>query len=118
MSDGYRITIALVADIAARLAEANPSAESSGLDNPLNANGIVMIDEIDLHLHPKLQREILRRLTKIFPNVQFVVSTHSPNVVIGALDIVQIIKLSSGIIENSILLFIIIFSYLVFPVNL
>lgn len=102
MSDGYRITIALVADIAARLAEANPSAESSGLDNPLNANGIVMIDEIDLHLHPKLQREILRRLTKIFPNVQFVVSTHSPNVVIGALDIVQIIKLSSGIIENSI----------------
>lgn len=102
MSDGYRITIALVADIAARLAEANPSPEVSGLDDPLQANGIVMIDEIDLHLHPKLQREILARLTSIFPNVQFVVSTHSPNVVIGALDFVQLVKLDSGVIDDSI----------------
>ncbi|MDE6349274.1 MAG: AAA family ATPase [Bacteroides sp.] len=102
MSDGYRITIALVADIAARLAEANPSREASGLENPLDANGIVMIDEIDLHLHPKLQREILHRLTEIFPNVQFIVSTHSPNVVIGALNLVQVIKLNHGIIESDI----------------
>jgi predicted ATP-binding protein involved in virulence len=102
MSDGYRITIALVADIASRLAEANPSEEVSGLKDPLNAQGIVMIDEIDLHLHPKLQREILHRLSEIFPNVQFIVTTHSPNVVIGALDIVQIIKLNQGYIDNSI----------------
>lgn len=102
MSDGYRITIALVADIASRLAEANPSEEVSGLKDPLNAQGVVMIDEIDLHLHPKLQREILRRLSEIFPNVQFIVTTHSPNVVIGALDIVQIIKLNQGYIDNSI----------------
>ncbi len=102
MSDGYRITIALVADIASRLAEANPSEEVSGLKDPLKAQGVVMIDEIDLHLHPKLQREILRRLSKIFPNVQFIVTTHSPNVVIGALDIVQIIKLNQGYIDNSI----------------
>lgn len=102
MSDGYRITIALVADIAARLAEANPSVAMSGLEDPLQANGIVMIDEIDLHLHPKLQREILRKLTEIFPNVQFIVSTHSPNVVIGALDIVQVIKLDQGKIETDI----------------
>ena len=61
-----------------------------------------MIDEIDLHLHPKLQREILRRLSEIFPNVQFIVTTHSPNVVIGALDIVQIIKLNQGYIDKSI----------------
>lgn len=102
MSDGYRITIALVADIASRMAEANPSIECSGLENPLEANGIVLIDEIDLHLHPKLQRDILRKLTNIFPNVQFIVTTHSPNVVIGALDIVQVIKLNHGIIESDI----------------
>ncbi len=102
LSDGYRITIALIADIAARLAEANPSAEVSGLDNPLEADGIVMIDEIDLHLHPKLQRDILKRLTEIFPNIQFLVSTHSPNVVIGALDIVQVIKLNEGEIDASV----------------
>ena len=102
MSDGYRITIALVADIAARLAESNPSREVSGLDDPLHANGVVMIDEIDLHLHPKLQREILARLTDIFPNVQFIVSTHSPNVVIGALDFVQLVKLDCGVIDDSI----------------
>lgn len=102
MSDGYRITIALVADIASRMAESNPTEECSGLNDPLNANGIVLIDEIDLHLHPKLQREILRKLTTIFPNVQFIVSTHSPNVVIGALDLVQIIKLDNGKINRDI----------------
>lgn len=102
MSDGYRITVALVADIAARMAEANPSTESSGLESPLQAPGIIMIDEIDLHLHPILQRDILRRLTSIFPNVQFIVSTHSPNVVIGSLDFVQVIKLDDGVIDDKI----------------
>lgn len=102
MSDGYRITIAMVADIAARMAEANPSRDVSGLEDPLKAPGIVMIDEIDLHLHPKLQREILRRLSEIFPNVQFIVTTHSPNVLIGALDIVQVIMLNKGEIQSDI----------------
>lgn len=102
MSDGYRITIALVADIASRMAEANPSVETSGLSDPLDAHGIVMIDEIDLHLHPKLQREILSKLTMIFPNIQFIVSTHSPSVVLGALDLVQVIKLDHGAIDASI----------------
>lgn len=102
MSDGYRITVALVADIAARMAEANPSTECSGLESPLQAPGIVMIDEIDLHLHPILQRDILKRLKSIFPNVQFIVSTHSPNVVIGSLDIVQVIKLDDGVIDDKI----------------
>lgn len=102
MSDGYRILVALVADIAARMAEANPTAECSGLDNPLDATGIVLIDEIDLHLHPTLQRDILHRLHNIFPNVQFIVSTHSPSVVIAALDIVQVVKIDQGIIDTSI----------------
>ena len=100
MSDGYRITLALVADIASRMAEGNPTFEESGLDNPLMAEGIVLIDEIDLHLHPKLQREVLRKLTNIFPNVQFIVSTHSPSVVIGALDFAQIVKLEHGTIKE------------------
>lgn len=100
MSDGYRITVALVADIAARMAEANPSEFCSGLNDPLNASGIILIDEIDLHLHPKLQREILRKLNTIFPNVQFIVSTHSPSVVLGALDIAQVIKLENGVIND------------------
>lgn len=102
MSDGYRISVAMVADIAARMAEANPTVECSGLPNPLDAYGIVFIDEIDLHLHPKLQREVLRRLTKIFPNIQFVVSTHSPSVVLGALDIVQVVKLDNGVINTNV----------------
>ena len=102
MSDGYRITIALVADIASRMAEANPSIESSGIADPLNAHGIVMIDEIDLHLHPKLQREILSKLTNIFPNIQFIVSTHSPNVILGALDLVQVVKLDHGVIDSNV----------------
>lgn len=102
MSDGYRITIALVADIASRMAEANPSLKSSGLADPLDTHGIVLIDEIDLHLHPKLQREILSKLTSIFPNIQFIVSTHSPNVLLGALDMVQVVKLDNGVIDTNI----------------
>ena len=102
MSDGYRISVALIADIAARLAEANPTLEGSGIEDPLNANGIVLIDEIDLHLHPRLHREILRRLSDIFPNVQFIVSTHSPNVILGALELVQVVKLNHGLIDSNI----------------
>ena len=102
MSDGYRIMIAMVADIAARMAEANPDKECSGLDSPLDAPGIVFIDEIDLHLHPMWQRKVLRQLKDIFPNVQFIVTTHSPNVVMGALDLVQVVKLENGIIDSQI----------------
>lgn len=96
MSDGYRIMIAMIADIAARMAEANPDEVSSGLKNPLETPGVVFIDEIDLHLHPKWQRIVLRQLTTIFPNVQFIVTTHSPNVVLGSLDFAQVIKLEHG----------------------
>lgn len=102
MSDGYRIMIAMIADIAARMAEANPSPECSGLDNPLNTPGIVFIDEIDLHLHPMWQRKVLKQLHNIFPNVQFIVTTHSPNVVMGALDWVQVVKLENGTINSDV----------------
>lgn len=77
MSDGYRGTLNLVADIARRMAMLNPAL----CDKVLEAPGVVMIDEIDLHLHPKWQAKILGDLADIFPNVQFIVTTHSPIVV-------------------------------------
>lgn len=88
MSDGYKIIIAMVADIAARMAEANPQME-----NPLLTPGIVLIDEIDLHLHPQWQRRIVHELSATFPNVQFIMSTHSPIIVAGAADVAQIVSL-------------------------
>ncbi|RVU83713.1 hypothetical protein EOL70_15415 [Leucothrix sargassi] len=76
LSDGYRTTLAMVMDIAARMAEANPEME-----DPLNTEGVVLIDEVDLHLHPGWQQTILLDLMRTFPNIQFIVSTHSPQVV-------------------------------------
>ncbi|MFC5046031.1 AAA family ATPase [Aquimarina hainanensis] len=75
LSDGEKNLIALVGDIARRLAIANP-----GNVNPLEGDGIILIDEIDLHLHPSWQRIMIPKLTKLFPNCQFVFSTHSPQV--------------------------------------
>jgi predicted ATP-binding protein involved in virulence len=65
----------MVGDIARRLAIANPS-----LDDPLQGEGIVLIDEIELHLHPQWQHKIIPRLTETFPNCQFIITTHSPQV--------------------------------------
>ena len=90
MSDGYKIMTAMVADIASRMAEANPD-----MDDQLLTGGIVLIDEIDLHLHPKWQRIIIDSLTRIFPNIQFIVSTHSPIILSGAMDKAQIIVLGN-----------------------
>jgi predicted ATP-binding protein involved in virulence len=90
LSEGYKIVIAMVADLAARMAEANPK-----MNDPLNTSGIVLIDEVDLHLHPRWQREILIKLTKVFPNLQFIVSTHSPVIVVGAAEIAQVVNLNT-----------------------
>ena len=73
LSDGEKCMIAMVGDLARRLAIANPVG-----DNPLEGEGIVLIDEIDLHLHPQWQRRIIPGLRQTFPNCQFIVSTHSP----------------------------------------
>jgi len=75
LSDGEKNLIALVGDIARRLAIANPTNE-----NPLKGEGIILIDEIDLHLHPSWQRMIIPKLIEVFPNCQFIVSTHSPQI--------------------------------------
>ena len=73
MSDGEKCTMALLGDLARRLTLANPT-----LVNPLLGEGIVLIDEIELHMHPSWQRKILRVLRETFPNIQFIVTTHSP----------------------------------------
>jgi len=75
LSDGYKTVLAMVMDIAARMAEAN-----FHMKNPLHSQAIVMIDEVDLHLHPRWQQHILIDLQKTFPNAQFIVTTHSPQI--------------------------------------
>lgn len=78
LSDGYKSTISLVADIAYRMAVLNPQL----LDQVLSeTGGIVLIDEVDLHLHPAWQQHILQDLTAIFPKVQFIVTTHAPEII-------------------------------------
>ncbi|MDE0374105.1 MAG: AAA family ATPase [Rhodospirillales bacterium] len=75
LSDGEKCTLAMVGDLARRLAMANPS-----LANPLRGAGVVLIDEIDLHLHPGWQRHIIDALPDTFPSCQFLLSTHSPEI--------------------------------------
>lgn len=72
LSDGEKCYISLVCDIARRLAIANPSSD------PLMGEGIVLIDEVDLHLHPQWQQSIVSRLVDTFPNCQFFITSHSP----------------------------------------
>jgi predicted ATPase len=77
LSDGERGTLALVLDLTRRLAQANPEMT----DPAVEAEAVVLIDEIDLHLHPKWQRQIVRNLTAAFPRCQFIATTHSPQVI-------------------------------------
>ncbi|WP_036816021.1 AAA family ATPase [Photobacterium sanctipauli] len=92
LSDGYRNMLAIVADIAHRAARLNPQL---GNQAATLTPGIVLIDEIDLHLHPKWQREIVNSLRSAFPKVQFIVSTHSP-FIIQSLQRGEVIDLNSG----------------------
>ncbi|SET04127.1 AAA family ATPase [Thorsellia anophelis] len=82
LSQGERSLMALVGDIARRLATLNPKN-----DDPLLGYGIVLIDEIDMHMHPTWQRTIIERLASTFPNCQFILSTHSPIVISDFKDI-------------------------------
>nr|WP_282555626.1 retron Ec78 anti-phage system effector ATPase PtuA [Providencia rettgeri] len=75
LSQGQKMLVALSGDLARRLVKLNPDS-----DAPLHSHGIVVIDEIELHLHPKWQQEILIGLQETFPNLQFIVTTHSPQV--------------------------------------
>jgi len=91
LSDGERGTLAMVLDLTRRLAQANP-----GIPNPAaNAEAIVLIDEIDLHLHPQWQRKVVQNLTAAFPKCQFIATTHSPQV-IGEVDHQRIQIMAGG----------------------
>jgi predicted ATP-binding protein involved in virulence len=77
LSDGERGLLTIVLDLAKRLSFANPI-----LDNPIkDGRAIVLIDELDLHLHPQWQRMVVERLITTFPNCQFIVTTHSPQII-------------------------------------
>ncbi len=78
LSDGQRSMLAMVADIAYRMAQLNPHLlENVTLETP----GVVLIDELNLHLHPKWQRTIVDNLRKTFPKVQFIATSHSPFII-------------------------------------
>lgn len=81
LSDGFRNTLSMVADIAYRMAMLNPQLLS---EVTRKTPGVVLIDEVDLHLHPQWQKNILNNLQEIFPMVQFVVTTHSPTIIASA----------------------------------
>lgn len=78
---GYRTMTAWMIDFASRLFERYPD-----LDDPLSGPAICLVDEIDLHLHPRWQRELIGMLTQLFPQTQFVATAHSPLIVQAATD--------------------------------
>ncbi|AUX24937.1 uncharacterized protein SOCEGT47_054780 [Sorangium cellulosum] len=81
LSDGYRAMLSVVLDLAIRYAQI-----FSVLDDPLGGEALVVIDEVDLNLHPRWQRRIIDQLTGLFPGTRFVLTTHSPAVVQAAID--------------------------------
>ncbi len=79
LSDGYRSVLALIGDVIWRMLDHFPESA-----DPLKEEGVVLIDELDIHLHPVWQREIAGLLRDQFPNIQFIVATHSPLIAAGA----------------------------------
>lgn len=99
LSGGYRIMLALVADLARRMAQGNPH-----LEDPLQSEAVVLIDEVDLHLHPSWQQRVMPDLMRAFPNAQFIVSTHSPQVLttVKPEHIVELYRAGDNIIADSV----------------
>lgn len=95
LSDGYRGVIKIVADIATRMCILNPYLKEEALKE---TPGVVVIDELDLSLHPSWQRRIVKTLTSLFPKIQFICASHSPFIVQSLKD-GQLISLD-GKIEN------------------
>ncbi|OOV87427.1 AAA family ATPase [Oceanospirillum linum] len=77
LSDGVRAMVSLAADLSWRCVKLNPHL---GVGAPLQTEGIVMLDEVDMHLHPEWQQTVIHSLRTAFPKVQFIVTTHSPQV--------------------------------------
>jgi predicted ATP-binding protein involved in virulence len=80
LSDGYQAMLVIILDLVIRYVYLSP------LEEPMRRAATVVIDEVDLHLHPRWQRRVVGQLTKLFPETQFILTTHSPAVVQGAID--------------------------------
>ncbi len=91
LSDGQRPMLTLVGDIARKAIELNPALNEKVL---AETPGIVAVDELDLHLHPKWQRRVIQDLKRTFPKIQFIAATHSPQL-IGEAEPWEIIRLES-----------------------
>ncbi len=96
-SDGQRVLFGLIGDIARRLILLN-----NNHGNPFDGQGIVLIDEIELHLHPGWQQKVILMLRQSFPNIQFIVTTHSPHV-LSTVDKSQIRIIKDNTIESVVL---------------
>lgn len=81
LSDGYRALFGLVLDLARRMAQVNPTANLAHPYKGTRSPAVVLVDEIDLHLHPTWQGQVLPSLMKAFPNTQWIVTTHSEQVI-------------------------------------
>ena len=92
LSDGQRTLLAMISDIVRRAVILNPQLGEKILEE---TTGIVLIDELDLHLHPKWQRRIIEDLRRTFPKIQFICTTHSPQL-IGEVKPEEIILLRNG----------------------
>ncbi|HMV70326.1 MAG TPA: AAA family ATPase [Myxococcota bacterium] len=93
LSDGHRGLVALVADLAVRAATLRPDGGAATLDE---AKGVVVVDEIDLHLHPRLQREVVPRLREVFPRLQWALTTRSPQVLSSVRSNDEVVRLTPG----------------------
>lgn len=90
LSDGYRAFIGWLGDFLYHVNKTCPSGKKL-----VENKGIVLVDEIDLHIHPEWQKTLLTSIAKAFPNIQFIVTTHSP-LIVGSLEWMNIIMLSEG----------------------
>ncbi len=103
LSDGYRTHFSLVVDIARRMVQLNPSDDLDAPDRGTNTEAVILIDEIDLHLDPTWQARVVRGLRQAFPRAQFVLTTHSEQV-IGSVPATSVRKLVAGdgevLVEN------------------
>lgn len=99
LSDGFRSMVAMIADMVRRMVLLNPHL---GLETLSRTSGIVLIDELDLYLHPEWQRRVVDDLKSLFPRIQFIATTHSP-FIIQSLSLGEVIDLEEC--KNEVLAF-------------